>query len=280
VQSYAAVRDDDNDEDDDARAILVQRYQQIQVGQLAAIARSDVFTELYDRALGTFASKRALLQILQLWQADEKHMKISKAWVMFRCYDDADEAGVGAGCCDCFLDWLNRNYAVQYKHVELAFLAESLAPSVDSQFFSFTVDLHSPHTPGSGYVRHAHRERGRSGTFNSDRWRGFHLNRFSELEVLALYVYCARQVGKPINTTGLYWNFLPGLRNFAGTSLPEEQSYFCSQLVASALCWAQPHEFGFLDPRRTTPLSLYGALATKVAVEESGQWRSVNVLEL
>ena len=57
---------------------------------------------------------------------------------------------------------------------------------------------------------------------------------------------------------GMYLNFAPILPDlFAGASQPEEDKYFCSQLVAAALKWIRPVQFAAVEPRRCTPAVLH-----------------------
>lgn len=231
--------------------------------------------------LGTYEETLPLLQALRERNIASGYW-VDKAWINFRVYRDADEAGVGAGCCDCFLGWLNRRYAEEYKHVELVFTIPIVSDGkvAKEEVAAFTVDLPSARVAGSGAVRCLDRDPNGQRTYPPDKWHCFKLHKLEPLQVYGLFYYCMRQTGKPMNSTGLYWNFLPLLRSFSGAPRREEDSYFCSQLVASALAWVLPAVYGGLDPRTCTPLALFQLLHRDKAVCLSGEFRGAGALEI
>lgn len=218
--------------------------------------------------LPTFADSAALLSewCTKMLQSGTE---ILGAWVCFRGYTEAEIIG-SAGCADCFLNWLSRRYSEQYKHVELVF---QMMNNGTREVHAWTVDLPNPARAGTGFVRLVEREP--TTCYRPEIWRCFRLADLTQLEHFGLMAYCLRQLGKPINSRGLYWNFLPLLRVFTGYSLAEEDSYFCSQLVASALKWIRPQRYYFVEPRQCTPVVLLQMLAANGELYESVAFKHV-----
>jgi len=194
-------------------------------------------------------------------------VSIKDAMVCFRRYDGAGDA---AGCCAAdnsalgAFGCLSQCYAEEFCHVELAF---NLSEAGTQRLVAWTVDLYNSRVVGSGTVRTLLRDR----PYKPGLWEVHSLaGHFSDTEIAGLFAYCLRQQGKPINSAGLKLNFLPVLRWFSGTPLVEETTYFCSQLVASALRWVRPTLFATLDPRRATPLGIYLYLCDTQLISTAG----------
>jgi len=150
-----------------------------------------------------------------------------------------------------------------YVHIELAF--------VDSQnhVAAWTVNRYDPAKdakelgrdprPGervTGYVHQVYPDVRRS--YDPRWWESYNLGTLHPDERYGLYAFCQRQEGKPMDKWGMYLNFMPLVGEwFIGASQTEEEKYFCSQLVASALKWIRPRQFSHIDPRRCTPAILH-----------------------
>lgn len=228
--------------------------------------------------LGTFEESVEWLTDLHNRQIADRCW-VDKVWVCFRLYESSEEARVG-GCCSALLQMMTRSYSEQYKHVELAFRVRDTRPGCRDHVIAWTVDMPGPRHPDSGKVRNIDRDPASMRTYNPERWQCFRMATLTNIETLGMFAYCVRQDGKPMNSTGLYCNFLPLIGCCTGPSRREESSYFCSQLVASALKWVRPHQYAWLEPRRCTPLGLYNILIRERQMFESGEFRSASVLEL
>lgn len=159
--------------------------------------------------------------------------------------------------------WAIATHCDGYVHIELAFVDSN------GQVAAWTVNRHDPTKderelgrpprPGervSGYVHQVHHDMSRS--YDRRWWEDYHLSSLSPGERYALYAFCQRQEGKPMDKWGMYINFAPVLADWwMGTSRMEEDKYFCSQLVASALKWIRPRQFAGVEPRRCTPAALH-----------------------
>lgn len=159
--------------------------------------------------------------------------------------------------------WAIANHCDGYVHIELAFVDSN------GHVAAWTVNRHDaskderelgrPPRPGervSGYVHEVYHDMSQS--YDSRWWEDYHLSSLTPGERYALYVFCKRQEGKPMDKWGMYINFMPVLADlWVSKSRPEEDSYFCSQLVASALKWIRPREFADVEPRRCTPAALH-----------------------
>lgn len=146
-----------------------------------------------------------------------------------------------------------RAIAGEYVHVELLFRTSRGS-------FAWTVDLPDETKPGSGYVRLTTIDE--LNAYPTEFWDTRQIATATGGERVALFDYCRRQEGKPMNDWGLYQNFLPILSwdCFVGTPRLEEDRYFCSQLVASALRWIRPDHFAHVNTRKCTPNELYAIL--------------------
>lgn len=134
-----------------------------------------------------------------------------------------------------------------YSHIELALI------STDTKGSAWTVDFHDPAKQNSGKVRLYELNRGTS--YPAEYWDVFQIGSLTPAELIGLNAYCYRQRGKPMNGRGLYAN-LPLFRAFIGQPKVEESSYFCSQLIVSALKYIRPESFAAINPRRCTPAQL------------------------
>lgn len=139
-----------------------------------------------------------------------------------------------------------------YVHVELMFKLHNGAQ------IAFTVDMPEKTKERSGVVRWYERAE----EYDDARWHLEMIGTLTPLEQIGLWYYCVRQMGKPMNEWGLWANWLPVLSwdIFIGEPQPEEDAYFCSQLVASALRWIRPVQFRAVNPRRCVPVELYHVL--------------------
>lgn len=93
-----------------------------------------------------------------------------------------------------------------------------------------------------------------SGTeYNTNFWDVYAV-RLTPAQKLGVYYFCCWQVDKPMNGSGIYLNFASG-GLFAGSSPKDynEESWFCSQLIAAALKWVGVKEMRSVEPRTTTP---------------------------
>lgn len=219
---------------------------------LFSSSASELFNKT--RALGTFAELSDTVNLWKLTLAEHQYA-INDALLCFKRYSET-----AGGCCaadsssTALLSCLSTCYSETYCHAEMAF---ALTTPVGRKLVAYMVDLPSPRHPTAGVVRPIQRNTELS--YNVTQWDVISLSlaKFTPLELAGLFVYCKRQEDKPMNRAGLQLNFLPVLRWFAGEPLREESSYFCSQLVASALRWVRPPTFVALDPRRATPLGIF-----------------------
>lgn len=172
--------------------------------------------------------------------------------------------------------WVDR-YAAQrvcggIVHIEVVFRNPDT-----SAMLAYTVDKPDPRRPETGYVRAIEADARR--TYPTPAWTVHKLSSLTPAERYGMLAYMQRQVGKPFNY-GMYWNFMPVVGPlFAGESEVEETHYFCSQLVASALCWIRPAHYAQLEPRRCTPALLHAMLSTERS-NEMCLFRPVDMLEL
>jgi len=200
--------------------------------------------------------------------------RVTAAWVCFRRRGSSARAD---GCCGCFWSWLQRTHSPEWIHVEMLFRcdAAALVAHGASHYEACTVDLADADRPGSGSVRFVERDPRSERTYPDELWRCFQLRGFSETELLGLFFYCHRQVSKPINAVGLYWNFLPGssaltMTQEDGPCHAERPAYFCSELMTCALCWVRPQLRGELPPAsRATPHDLYDYFVLRCRCVES-----------
>lgn len=142
-----------------------------------------------------------------------------------------------------------------YNHVELLLVPRD--PERQTSY-AWTVDFPDPAKPHSGRVRML--AVNTRVAYSSAYWSCFRLGNLTAAEILGIQFFLGRQAGKLMNGRGLYANFMPLTRWFAGQSLPEEDSWFCSQLIAATLQWIRPAQFYYVNPRRTTPERLVAIL--------------------
>lgn len=249
--------------------------------QLQLLLASEYYNDPCEYAGDALIREPRLLPFEQLMVAINRWMltmhgqqrRIDHAWICFRRYTDEDSVSANSFCSVLGLfSCLGQCYSEEYKHVELAFLVKDGSSGIyASHVLAWTVDMRGSASAESGRVRCILRNP--TTCYNSDRWITFRL-KLSQQEVLGLFLYCARQAGKPMNEAGLYWNFLPLLRWWGtGESRCEEQSYFCSQLVCGALKWIRPRQYSALEPRQCTPLALFSMLSADDAISESCAFR-------
>ena len=98
--------------------------------------------------------------------------------------------------------------------------------------------------------------------YNTNFWDVYAI-KLTDAQKFGIYLFCCWQENKPMNDTGLYLNFASG-GLFAGTTPKtfQEESWFCSQLIAAALKWAGVNEMQNVEPRTTTPGQLKQLLRT------------------
>jgi hypothetical protein len=151
------------------------------------------------------------------------------------------------GCCD-----LQTAVAGEYRHVELLFMPVN--PYSGGYPHKFTVDLASGDNDATGRVRMELKDLTRR-PYIPKRWDCFKLP-MSPVEILGLRDFCTRQIGKPMDGRGLYYNFICFLSCCVGDGLDEEEQYFCSQLVMVALQYVWPDRFDGVNSRKVKPLDL------------------------
>jgi hypothetical protein len=178
--------------------------------------------------------------------------------------------------------WALAKYCGGVSHIELAFRDSN------GSLMAFTVDrVDLAKDPASGFVRRAWRDPANAypaispsdGTTRI--WSHRHISSLTPAERLGLMEFCYRQVGKPMDSTGMYLNFMPMVGSwFVGASRAEEDKYYCSQLVACALRWIRPQRFASVDPRRCTPGELIRVLDTNHDMFLTSSFRPVSAVEL
>ncbi len=152
-----------------------------------------------------------------------------------------------------FKRWLTRKIAGPFDHIEI------LVVLSNGHCRPYTVDQYDPHPRkrGSGFVRRPVIDP--TEAYSPSRWVTCQLASFDEYESAGISYFLERQLGKPMNSTAMYWNFI--LPFCIGMPLEYEQdSYFCSHLVAAALKWVRPDQFEDLNPLKCTPHKLYKLL--------------------
>lgn len=137
--------------------------------------------------------------------------------------------------------------------------AELMLQDSAGNTYAYTVDQLDPAVVGSGFVRMYTVDTARA--YPAQYWSCFRIEGMSAAQLHGLSYYCARQQGKPMDSWGLYYNFLPLFDMFVGRPRDEEDRYFCSQLVAAALCYVDPVRFRRVNPRLCTPENLLRLLA-------------------
>jgi hypothetical protein len=145
--------------------------------------------------------------------------------------------------------------AGEFNHVEML-----LTLGADT-YVAYTVDQPDPGTPRSGVVRR-HAPVSMDATYPASRWIVAEIGGMSAPEMLGVQYFLEHQLGKPMDSWGMYANFAPVLCWFVadrGVCI-EYDRYFCSQLVAAALRWVWLERMQHVAPHRCTPAQLYALL--------------------
>lgn len=156
-----------------------------------------------------------------------------------------------------------------YDHAEIAVMMERTHGSPDDTW-AWTVDFADPRKPGSGKVRSY--VGSRASMYPTERWEYYSISSLSPQEIYGLVAYLNNQIGKEMDGRGLYMN-MPVLRWFIGEPNVEEEKYFCSQLMCSALRWIRPEQYAHINPRRCTPMGLYTMLQDRGEFREQVSFR-------
>ncbi len=127
-------------------------------------------------------------------------------------------------------------------HVEFVFQQEG---DPVSKFLACTVDFNSPVSID---------KLDPNGTDYKSAFWDVYAVKLTEEQKIAIFIFCLWQLNKPMNSNGVYANFLSwGL--FAGSTPKDcdEDNWFCSQLIAAALKWVGVPQMKDIEPRTTTP---------------------------
>lgn len=175
--------------------------------------------------------------------------------------------------------WAIAKHCGGITHIEFAFCDS------EGRMMAFTVDRVDKKVTGSGRVRVIYRDPAVAYPLYGDDgdilWTHRHVSSLSAAERIGLMEFCYRQVGKPMDNWGMFMNFLPMLGTmFVGESRDEEDTYYCSQLVACALRWIRPRQFATVDTRRCTPIQLVRLLDANRDMFLTASFRPVSSISL
>jgi hypothetical protein len=154
---------------------------------------------------------------------------------------------------------IQESYAPVFSHVELLF--ECIQESGSSVYRACTVDKYSAQKLNSGYVRFTDKDMNYA--YPAARWVRQLLHTLDDTQKWGMLWYCKLQIGKPMNTFGLYWNFL--LPWFRERTTIHSESLFCVQLVAGAMKWVG---YRMNEPACMAPVDLYVYAKTQSAPKE------------
>ena len=173
---------------------------------------------------------------------------IRAVWVAMRGATPTERTGLGR-----IERWAIEQRCGGVLHIEMAFQMS------DGTALAFTVDRHDPTKEGSGAVRAY--AINRETAYPPDRYTTWQLTSFDAHERYALCNFLYRQIGKQFNYS-MYTSFLPWIGDWITADMLEWEapSYFCSQLMAAALRWVRPAQFGGVNPAKCTPGRLVAIL--------------------
>jgi hypothetical protein len=153
------------------------------------------------------------------------------------------------GCWRTMWRWLQKKWSGNVDHVELVFVMSDRSVRVVSLI-----------KEDSACVQFE--QRNMIDSYNSNYWWTFSLP-LTEQQRANMYAFVAMQHRKPFNQR-FYCQFLPcGLSWCFGVSQYDHSTWFCSQLVTAALKSVDPETFQGLDPRFTSPTTLYNFLQSR-----------------
>jgi len=148
-----------------------------------------------------------------------------------------------------------RSVAGEYNHVEM------LLTLGNSTHVAYTVDQYDPGTARTGVVRR-HTPASMDEAYPASRWIVASVDSLSAPEMLGVQHFLERQLGKPMDSWGMYANFAPVMCWFVQDRgvRTEYDTYFCSQLAAAALRWVWLERLRHVAPHRCTPAQLFEML--------------------
>jgi hypothetical protein len=166
-----------------------------------------------------------------------------------------------------FKRWLARRIAGPFDHIEV------LVVMSNGQCRPYTVDQHDPRPSkaGSGFVRRPIIDP--TDAYPPERWVTCELTSLDIYEAAGISYFLERQLGKPMDSSGMYWNFLLPMFVWMPSTL-EQDAYFCSHLVAAALRWVRPQQFAGVNPLKCTPYKLYRLLRERGDIAHSAGSRA------